>query len=285
MNYGPPDVSRGGCFCENPDPVFDSTTYFEICRSCGVVMEMVLNDGAFEYEYTDDGRDISYHSHVEGHTFDFSTDPLKHKLQQTNMTGDEVRHQEMKKTIYAVCDAFHIYAPHIIRDQAIELSKRLEEKIRLKGRKRIASYAVSVYFSCKLNNAFRELRLFSSLFGLDIKAINAAHNAFKEHLPDVVTPKSSPHEPLVSSTIFNLDLDVHARNVLRKATLDMIDQYPQIFDSSRKPRTIVAALILMNVYRTNTRISVRDISKCMNTCHSSVATCAKEISKEYDIKF
>lgn len=284
MIYCQKDVPLYGCFCETPSLVFDSTTHFDVCQNCGVCVEMILNE-APEYGYSGDGQDISYVSCVPGHSFNFADDPLKHKLQETNMSGDDVREQEMKKTIYKVCDAFHIYPPHIIRDQAIFLAKSLEEKFRLKGKKRIASYAVAVYFSCKLNDAFRELRLFSSLFGIDIKAINAAHNAFKEYLSDIVTPKRSPHEPLICSTIFNFDLDPPARNTLRKSVLNMVDQYPEIFESSRKPRTIIAALILINAFLTDTKISVRTIAEGMKICHSSIVTCAKEISKEHGIAF
>jgi transcription initiation factor TFIIIB Brf1 subunit/transcription initiation factor TFIIB len=283
-NYGPSDLEASGCFCETPIIIFDSATSTEICAGCGVVMEMVLDESP-EYGYDDNGADVSYTSSFSGTTVQFSDNKLANKLQVTAMTNADVKAQEMKRTVDTICSAYHIQTPHIIRDMAMELATKLDECVRICGKKRFASYAAAVYFSCKLNNAYRELRSFSEVCGVDIKNLNFAVKMFKEHLNEYISPKNSPHDTLVSSTILKFNIDEESKKLLRKVVLNMIDAHSDIFDSGRKPRTIVAALLLINVFCHNIQLDVRDIAESMGICHTSIATCAREISKVYGIQF
>ena len=58
FTYNAPDINRGGCFCEVPTPYFDSMTSTDVCTTCGVVIEMVLDDSP-EYGFDGEGNDIS----------------------------------------------------------------------------------------------------------------------------------------------------------------------------------------------------------------------------------
>jgi hypothetical protein len=285
--YTAPDIQRGGCFCETPTPFFDSLTSCDVCTTCGVVIETVLDDSP-EYGFDESGQDISYTSNFSGTivSFDSRDAPLAAKFQNTTMTAQESRRLEMVKTVNTICDAFHIHNPSTIRDTAIELVDKLEEcGVKLNGKKRFASYAVAVYYACKLNQASRELRTFAEVCCMEAKNLNFAVKTFKETIPDVLQRTSSEHEVFLSSTIAKFYLDNAAQNTLRKGCLDFLAKYPQIFESGRKPRTIIAAVILIQVFNSDVPLVAKDISATMGISHSSVATAAKEISKLCNVPF
>jgi transcription initiation factor TFIIIB Brf1 subunit/transcription initiation factor TFIIB len=284
--YSTPDIPRGGCFCEVPTPLFDSLTSTEVCTTCGVVMEMVLDDGP-EYGYDCEGNDISYTSNFSGTIVSFNTQnaPLAAKFQNTTLTAVESRRLEMVKTVNIICDAFHIHNPSIIRECAVDLVDKLEEHIKLNGKKRFASYAVAVYYACKLNHASRELRTFASTCSMDIKDLNFAVKVFKEAIPNVLQKTASEHEVFLSSTIAKFSLDDASQKTLRKICLNFINKYPHIFESGRKPRTIIAAVILIQVFNSDVPLVAKDISTVMGISHSSVAVAAKEISKICNVPF
>jgi transcription initiation factor TFIIIB Brf1 subunit/transcription initiation factor TFIIB len=286
FTYGAPEITRGGCFCEVPTPFFDSMTSTDVCTTCGVVLEMVLDDSP-EYGFDTEGNDISYTSNFSGTivSFDSHNAPLAAKFQNTTMTATESRRLEMVKTVNIICDAFHIHNPSIIRECAIDLVDKLEENTKLNGKKRFASYAVAVYYACKLNHASRELRSFASTCSMDIKYLNFAVKVFKETIPGVLQKTASEHEVFLSSTIAKFSIDSASQNKLRKFSLNFINTYPQIFETGRKPRTIIAAVILIQVFNSDVPLVAKDISTVMGISHSSVAVAAKEISKMCNVPF
>lgn len=287
--YGPSEILSGQCFCEMPNPVYDSGTGFDVCSVCGVVMEMILDETA-EYGYDRDGNDISYVSQFSGSKIDFKTPNVttySNKLQDRTMTSKDIKHNEMKKTIDAICDAFKIPLPSIIRDQAVGLMEKLEERgVFPHGKKRFASYAVAVFFSCKLNDASRELRSFATTLSMDIKDINYAVNLFRQELPELLVRRTtSEHEVLLNSSLKKMDLDSGVERVMRKNALDIMSEHSDIFETGRKPRTVIAGLLMIMVFRHDLGIDVRKISASMDISHSSVSTAAKEISKMCKIEF
>lgn len=278
----PADTSANGCFCEVPTIIYDSQTSTEICSACGVVLESVLDESP-EYGYDENGTDISYASSFSGVVIQ-TDNALTNKIQKTMMTSADVEASEMKKTIHTICDAFRIPSPNVIRDTAIELCSNLREKVKICGKKRYACYAVAVYFACSLNNATRELRTFNTVCSVDIKNLNFAVKTFRQYIGEQLVEKN-PHSALISSTIAKFSISEEHKKTLRKLVLNMTDQYSDIFDSGRKPRTIIASLIMINIFRSDVPLDVREIADVMQICHSSISSGAKELSKTYNIKF
>jgi transcription initiation factor TFIIIB Brf1 subunit/transcription initiation factor TFIIB len=278
----PPDLAVGECFCEGgvPTPIFDPHTSADVCIGCGVVLEAVL-DSAPEYEYSENGRDVSFSSTFEGHTLNTYCMRGKDSLRASLMTSDEVKMFEATKVVKTICDSLRIPADHVIRSTAMDLIKRLTERVQINGKKRHASYAVAIYLACKLNNAERELRAFETASGIDIKNLNFALAKYREFNMNV----SSTHESLASLSIYKLDMDDQTKKTLRKHVLDMIDQYPDVFSGSRKPRTIVGALILINAFRNGIDIDMQNISTAMEIGFTSISTAARDISKTFGIAF
>lgn len=282
------DIPIGGCFCENgPRPIYDNG--FDICTICGVVIEPVFDDSP-EYEYDDMGNDISHTSSFTGSAIAFGSSvdcSLANKLQNMTLNNQEVKHNEMQKTINIICDAFKISHPNIIRDQAIGLVEKLEERnVRLHGKKRFASYAVAVFFSCKMNNASRELRSIASVCSMDIRDLNYAVNVFREKLSDLTMNMcSSEHEILVDSTLRKIDFDSETYRIIWKNMTKFVREHQEIFETGRKPRTVVAGLLMIMVFTHSPGFDIRKISKALDISHSSISTAAKEISKMCDISF
>lgn len=286
--YSKPEIPPGRCFCEISEPVYDSVTSYDVCSSCGVVMEAVLNDEP-EYGYDEDGNDISYVSSFNGIEIDFGINQYQfaNKLQDRTMTSVDIKHNEMKKTVHIICDALKISNPNIIRDQAVGLLDEMEKRnVHLNGKKRFASYAVAVFYACKLNDASRELRTFSTVCSMDMKHINFAMKIFRETLADVISQrKNSEHYVLINSTISKFDISSEDSRVLRKNVIDFADEHPDIFETGRKPRTIIAALIMIIIFKFDIDIDVKKISDVMEISHSSISIAAKEITKITGVQF
>jgi len=278
----PADTSASGCFCEVPTIIYDSQTATEICAACGVVLESVLDESP-EYGYDENGTDISYASSFSGIIIQ-TENALTTKIQKTLMTAADAEASEMKKTIHTICDAFHIPSPNVIRDVAIDLASNLREKVKICGKKRYACYAVAVYFACSLSHAKRELRAFHTVCAVDIKNLNFAVKTFRQYIGDKLVETNS-HDALISSTIAKFSISEESKKLLRKLVLNMVDQCAGIFDSGRKPRTIIASLIMVNVFRSDIPLDVREIADVMQICHSSISSGAKELSKTYNIMF
>ncbi|AGE58989.1 hypothetical protein PBCVOR070422_130L [Paramecium bursaria Chlorella virus OR0704.2.2] len=279
----PSDTSANGCFCEVPTIIYDSQMGTEICTACGVVLERVLDESP-EYGYDENGTDISYASSFSGVVIQ-TDNALTNKIQKTTMTSADVESSEMKKTIHTICDAFHIPSPNVIRDTAIELSSMLREKVKICGKKRYACYAVAVYFACSLNHAKRELRSFHTVCSVEIKNLNFAVKTFRQYIGEQLVEKNNPHDALISSTIAKFSISEEHKKTLRKLVLNMADQHTGIFDSGRKPRTIIASLIMINVFRSDVPLDMREIADVMQICHSSISSGAKDLSKTYNIEF
>jgi len=279
----PSDTSANGCFCEVPTIIYDSQMGTEICAACGVVLESVLDESP-EYGYDENGTDISYASSFSGVVIQ-TDNALTNKIQKTMMTSADVESSEMKKTIHTICDAFHIPSPNTIRDTAIELASNLREKVKICGKKRYACYAVAVYFACSLSHAKRELRTFHTVCSVEIKNLNFAVKTFRQYIGEQLVEKNNPHDALISSTIAKFSISEEHKKTLRKLVLNMAEQNTDIFDSGRKPRTIIASLIMINVFRSDVPLDIREIADVMQICHSSISSGAKDLSKTYNIEF
>jgi transcription initiation factor TFIIIB Brf1 subunit/transcription initiation factor TFIIB len=207
-------------------------------------------------------------------------------FQVTAMSAADVRMHDINKSIEAICDAFRIQYRSILYYTAIDLSQKLEEKVRICGRKRKASYAAAFYFACKIHNAFRELRTIADVCGFDLKDLNYGVRMFNEHLADVVSVREeSPHENLVYSSILELSIDDAKKRSLRVSILDVMKKHSDLFYGGRKPRTIAAALILLLGVKHGAGLTAVDVSKNLKISHAALMTCARELSTTYNIAF
>jgi len=288
--YKKPEIECHGCFCAIPTAVFDSSTGFDVCSTCGVVMEMVLDDTP-EYEYSDRGSFVGHYGLPDSSlgTVVDTHNTLTKRLEASLADKQDLILQEIKNITGQICQAIHIRIPHVIYDTSVEIAKLHREKIYLSGGKKIASIAMSVYFACKLHNSDREIRLFSSACSIDMKLLNSAIKSIKETLNDTkymtVANSDNKYYALVTQFIGRLHITEEDIKKLRRDSNNMIDRVSSIFDTGKKPRTIVATIIYMCALVNNMDIDMREISIATNVCSQSIGKCITFIKKEYDIEF
>lgn len=286
--YGPSELDPGSCFCGTPSLVYDSLTGFDVCMQCGVVVEQILDDG-LEYHYTEDGIDVGFHGAESSGTFMDVDNKLSKRLQASLMTKEDLDNRDMKDVLTQICLALKISLPNVIFDTALEIARLHREKVRLSGRKKNAAYAAAMYFSCKINNSEREIRLFSTTCCIDIKLLNFGIKSIKENLSDSqymkVTKEENKHSALLSQFVSRLNISSEDAKKLRRDSLNMMDSIPDVFDSGKKPRTILSALIFINVFRLNIDIDKKEMSTALSVCSQSVDNCMNFIRKTYKIDF
>jgi len=283
------ELPQGGCYCETPTIIYDSTG-FDICSMCGVVLEMVLDDSP-EYQYNDEGTDVGHYGLAGaslGTTVD-SKNALLKRLEASLADKPDLILQEIKNITAQVCQAIHIRIPHIIYDTAVEIAKLHRDRVYLSGGKKFASIAMSVYFACKLNNSDREIRLFSSACSLDMKLLNSAIKSIKETLKDTkfmaIANSDNKYYALVTQFIDRLSITTDNAKKLRRDTLNTIDKISSVFDTGKKPRTIVATIVYICALSSGIDIDMREISLATNVCSQSLSKCAAFIKKEYQLDF
>ncbi|APC25555.1 Transcription factor IIB [Only Syngen Nebraska virus 5] len=290
MYFKAPELERGGCYCEVPTTIYDSMTGFDVCTTCGVVLEMVLDETP-DYQYDDAGADMGHYG-LAGASLGTMIDThstLTKRLEASLADKPDLVIQEIKNIAAQVCQAIHIRIPHVIYDTSVEIAKLHRDKIYLSGGKKIASIAMSVYFACKLHNSDREIRLFSSACSIDMKLLNSAIKSIKETLKDTkymtVANSDNKYYALVTQFIGRLHITEEDTKKLRRDSNNMIDRVSSIFDTGKKPRTIVATIIYMCALSNNMDIDMREISIATNVCSQSIGKCLTFIKKEYNIDF
>lgn len=290
MFFKASELERGGCYCEVPTTIYDSTTGFDVCTTCGVVMEMVLDETP-EYQYDDAGTDVGHYG-LSGASLGTVIDThnsLTKRLEASLADKPDMIIHEIKNIVAQVCQAIHIRIPHVIYDTAVEIARLHRDKIYLSGGKKIASIAMSVYFACKLHNSDREIRLFSSACSIDMKLLNSAVKSIKETLKDTqyiaISNGDNKYHALVTQFVGRLDISNEDVKKLRRDSNNMIDKISGIFDTGKKPRTIVATIMYICALTNNMDIDMREISLATNVCSQSIGKCITLIRKEYNIEF
>lgn len=286
--YGPSDIEPGSCFCGVPTLVYDSMTGYDVCCQCGVVVEQVFSE-EIEYHYNENGEDVGFHGTESSGTFMDVDNKLQKRLQASLMTKEDLDNRDMKDVLTQICLALKISLPNIIFDTGLEICRLHRQKVRLSGRKKNATYAAAMYFSCKINNSEREIRLFSTTCCIDIKLLNFGIKSIKENLSDSQymkeTKEENKHSALLSQFVSRLNISPDEAKKLRRDSLNMMDSIPDVFDSGKKPRTILSALIFINVFRLGIDIDKKEMSTALNVCSQSVDGCMHFIRKNYKIDF
>jgi transcription initiation factor TFIIIB Brf1 subunit/transcription initiation factor TFIIB len=253
-----------------------------------MVVEQVFSE-EIEYHYTQDGKDIGFHGTESSGTFMDDGSKISKRLQASLMSKEDLDNRDMKDVLTQICLALKISLPNIIFDTALEISRLHREKVRLSGRKKNATYAAAMYFSCKINNSEREIRLFSTTCCIDIKLLNFGIKSIKENLNDSqymkVTKEENKHSALLSQFVTRLDISSDEAKKLRRDSLNMMDSIPDVFDSGKKPRTILSAIIFINVFKLGIDIDKKEMSTALNVCSQSVDGCMNFIRKTYKIDF
>ncbi|AAC96475.1 hypothetical protein PBCV1_A107L [Paramecium bursaria Chlorella virus 1] len=290
MFFKAPELERGGCYCEVPTTIYDSMTGFDVCTTCGVVLEMVLDETP-EYQYDESGTDVGHYGLSDaslGTVLD-TQNTLTKRLEASLADKPDLIIHEIKNIAAQVCQAIHIRIPHIIYDTAIEIAKLHRDKIYLSGGKKIASIAMSVYFACKLHNSDREIRMFSSACSIDMKLLNSAIKSIKETLKDTkymeISNGDNKYYALVTQFVDRLNISNEDIKKLRRDSNKMIDKISGIFDTGKKPRTIVASIIYICALSNTIDVDMREISVATGVCSQSIGKCITFIRKEYDINF
>jgi transcription initiation factor TFIIIB Brf1 subunit/transcription initiation factor TFIIB len=195
--------------------------------------------------------------------------------------------RETKKTVQDICLTLRIPVPNVIYDTAVEIATLHRRRVRLSGRKKHAVVAAAVYFSCKLHDAEREIRVFSSTCCMNAKLLNFGIKTIKEHLSDTqymnCTEQQSKHYSLASQFINRLDMPPEHFKRLRRDVLDTIDSIPGLFDTGKKPRTILSAIILMSIRRMNMDVDKKKMFQTFRVCSQSVDNCATFIQNTYNV--
>ncbi|ABU43688.1 hypothetical protein PBCVNY2B_171L [Paramecium bursaria Chlorella virus NY2B] len=290
MFYVPSELERGRCYCEVSNLVHDVETGFEVCTTCGVVVDSILDESP-EYQYDDRGHDIGYHGQQGaslGTVMD-TNNKLTKRLEASLADTSDMILYEIKNVAEQVCLAIHIRVPHIIHDTAVEIASIHRERIYLSGRKKIASIAMAVYFACKLHGADREIRLFSTSCCIDMKLLNFAIKSIKEHLKDtkyiIISNSENKYHALITQFTERLNISTENIKKLRRNSNIMLDNISDIFDTGKKPRTIVASIICICALTNDMNLDLKEISRATNVCSQSISKCISYMKNKYNIDF
>ncbi|ABT14553.1 hypothetical protein NY2A_B154L [Paramecium bursaria Chlorella virus NY2A] len=290
MFYGPSELERGRCFCEVSNLVHDQGTGFEVCTNCGVVVDSILDESP-EYQYDDRGNDIGFLGQQGaslGSIID-TNNKLTKRLEASLADTSDMILYDIKNIAAQVCNAIHIKVPHIIHDTAVEIASLHREKIYLSGGKKFASIAMAVYFACRLHGADREIRLFSSSCCIDMKLLNFAIKSIKEHLKDskyiIIANGENKYYALVIQFTGRLNISTNHVKKLRRDCNTMLENISDIFDTGKKPRTIVASVICICSMQNSLNLDLKEISTATNVCAQSISKCVAFMQKNYDIDF
>ena len=275
-----PQLESGSCYCgTNKYHIFDPMESVDVCQQCGVVVEQVLDDTP-DYAYGDDGSNNGFHG-IEGYS-SYVDDGrmLTKRLQASLMTTDEKLARDRREVVTIICDAFKIQKENVIFDTTISIASMHHDKVKLSGRKKIALIAAAVYFSCKIHHAARDARTIANICGLDIKLINFAIKSIREHLSDsqymsIIVGNTSSNHNLAETFVAMLDIDNGVMKMLRKNVWNMIDTLADSFDSGRKPRTVVSAMIVICMFQNNIRFDKKEVATKFGVCSQSIDSCMR----------
>ena len=79
--------------------------------------------------------------------------------------------------------------------------------------------------------------------------------------------------------------DIAQKQKLRKNVLDMIDFMTASFETGRKPRTVVSAIIIINMFMLDIKFDKKTVSTKIGICSQSIDTCIRDLKKEYNLVF
>jgi len=260
----------------------------DVCQRCGVVVEQVLYNVA-EYNYTEQGEDIGFHGLENYTTFIDDGRQLTKRLQASLMTYDERISKEQQEVISIIGNAFKIAKDNIIISTANHIADLHREKIKLNGRKKIASFAAAFYFSCKIHGATREIRTISNVCCIDVKTLNFGIKSIRENITDShymsAISETTTHHTIAERFINMVVDDASQKQLLRKNVLNMIDTMSAAFETGRKPRTVVSAIIIINMFMLNIKFDKKLVSSTIGICSQSIDMAIRDLKKEYNLVF
>lgn len=265
----------GTCDCGQlgPDPVFDSSASEDVCRRCGVVIETVLYDGG-EWGYDDDGRDVS-HVGQAGARLGTLIDPSGVSKRVLAHAGrDDANERQGEELVEACCRSLRI-SSSAVRDTAKDMFKIHARSKHPCGETKHAVAAMCVYYACRAERVSRELRLVSSVCTIDMRALNAAAKAVKESLNQtpykrMISDHDAGVEALVDVFLDRLHLEPTVRKTLWSETTKRLDRARDMFDSGRKPRTIVGGLLYATALSLGVDVSKKSIMEAAGVCSQTL---------------
>ena len=285
-----PQLETGSCYCgTNDHHIYDSLVSVDVCRQCGVVVDTVLDD-TVDYAYDDDGTNNGFHG-IEGYsTYIDDKSALSKRLQASLMTTDEKLMRDRREVVTIICDAFKIPKDNIIFDTTISIASLHHDKVKLSGRKKIALLAAAFYFSCKIHHAARDARTVANVCGLDIKLLNFGIKSIRENLSDSQYMSTSNRNTTANHTmagqfIAMLDVDNGMMKTLRKNVWNLIDALSDSFDSGRKPRTVVSAIIVICMFQLSISVDKKEVATKFGVCSQSIDSAMRSLKKEYSLEF
>ena len=285
-----PQIEPGSCYCGTSQyHIFDPLSSVDVCQQCGVVVEQVFDDTP-DYAYDDDGTNNGFHG-IEGYsTYIDDNSALSKKLQASLMTTEEKLMRDRREIVTIICDAFKIPKDNVIFDTTVSISSMHHDKVKLSGRKKVALIAAAFHFSCKIHHAARDARTIANICGLDIKLINFGIKSIREHLSDSQYMSASNRNTSANHTqaeqfIAMLDIDNDTMKVLRKNVWTMIDKLSDAFDSGRKPRTVISAMIVICLFQMNISFDKKEVATKFGVCSQSIDSCMRSLKKEYNLQF
>lgn len=285
-----PQIEPGDCYCETRDHhIFDSLSSYEVCQQCGVVVAQVLDDTP-DYSYGEDGANIGFHG-IEGYsTYIDDKSALSKRLQASLMTTDEKLVRDERNVVKIICDAFQIPKESVIFDTAISIASMHRDKVKLSGRKKIAMITAAFYFSCKIHHAARDAKTIASVCSLDIKLLNFGIKSIREHLSgsqymSASNGNTSSNQILADRFVTMLDIDNDDMKILRKDVWTMIDNLAEEFSSGRKPCTIVSAMIVICMFKSNIKFDKKKVATLFGVCSQSIDSAIRSLEKEYNLQF
>ncbi len=285
-----PQNEPGTCYCgTDQHHIFDSLSSCDVCQQCGVVVEQVFNDTP-EYEFGDDGSNNGFHG-IEGFsTFIDDNSNLSKRLQASLMTTEEKNTRERREVVKIICDAFKIPKENVIFDTTLNIASVHQDKVKLSGRKKIATIAAAFYFACKIHHAAREARTIANVCGIDIKILNFGIKSIRENLSEtqymtVSNGNTSSNHTLAEQFLNMLDVDSATLRGLRKSVWTMIDTLEDEFSSGRKPRTVVSAIIVICMFQHSISFDKKEVATKFNVCSQSIDSCMRSLKKTYSLVF
>ena len=288
--YPRPQFEPGSCYCGTSQyHIFDSLSSCDVCQQCGVVVDTVLDDTP-DYAYGDDGTNNGFHG-IDGYsTYVDDKSALSKRLQASLMTTDEKLARDRREIVTIICDAFKIPKENVIFDTTVSIASMHHDKVKLSGRKKVALIAAAFYFSCKIHHAARDARTVSNVCGLDIKLLNFGIKSIRENLSDsqymsASNGDTSTNHTLSEQFIAMLDIDNDTMKMIRKNVWGLIDKLSDAFDSGRKPRTVISAMIVIVLFQNNVSFDKKEVATKFGVCSQSIDSCLRSMKKEYHIEF
>ena len=285
-----PQIEPGSCYCGTTQHhIFDPLSSVDVCQQCGVVVDTVLDDTP-DYAYGDDGANNGFHG-IEGYsTYIDDNNALSKRLQASLMTTDEKLARDRREVVTIICDAFKIPKDNVIFDTTVSIASVHHDKVKLSGRKKVAVIAAAFYFSCKIHHAARDARTIANICGLDIKLLNFGIKSIREHLSgsqymSTSNGNTSANHTLAETFVAMLDIDNVTMKTLRKNVWNMIDTISDAFDSGRKPRTVVSAIILIVMFQMSISFDKKEVATKFCVCSQSIDSCMRSLKKEYNFQF